>query len=117
VTSVPSFGELVSIAEAFAEKVPSDSMQVVLVSRATGVTQFVTVEENPAFQAELQQALLSSAIPLGILIWKRREGRLGASKSLFPWVQEDETACQVFDQICDEATEKVGELFEPGRIH
>ena len=109
---VPSFDELLLLVTGLLERVPCDSMQVVLVSKATGVAQFIEVADNPTLRSELRQALLSSAFPLGMLSWHRSEGKLSASKFIFPWVEEDETASQVFDQVCDEATEKVGEEFK-----
>jgi len=111
VSEVPSFDQLLQLINGLLERVPCDSMQVVLVSKATGVAQFVQVADNPNLQSELHQALLSSAIPLGVLSWQRTEGGLGASKFIFPWVEEDEVASHVFDLICQEATEKVEEQF------
>jgi hypothetical protein len=43
--------------------------------------------------------------------WERNEEGLSASKFSFPWVEEDEVAAQVFDLICQEATENVEEQF------
>ena len=111
-SDVPSFDELLQLINGLLERVPCDSMQVVLVSKATGVAQFVQVAENPSLRSELHQALLSSAIPLGMLSWQRTEGGLGVSKFIFPWVEEDEVAAQVFDLICEEATEKVEEQYK-----
>jgi hypothetical protein len=89
-------------------------MHVVLVSRATGIAQFVQVADNPSLRSELHQALLSSAIPLGVLNWEYGSEGLSASKFIFPWVEEDETASHVFDLICQEAREKVEEQFRLG---
>ena len=108
---VPSFDELLQIINGLLEGVPCDSMQLVLVSKATGVAQFVQVDDNPTLRGELHQALLSSAIPLGMLSWQSTEGGLGTSKFIFPWLAEDEVASHVFDLICQEATEKVEEQF------
>jgi hypothetical protein len=111
VSEVPSFEELLQIITGLRGRVSCDSMQVVLVSKATGVAQFIEVTDNPTLRSELHHALLSSAIPLGVLSWQRTEGGLGASKFIFPWVEEDEVAAHVFDLICQEATEKVEEQF------
>jgi hypothetical protein len=87
-------------------------MQVVLVSKATGIAQFVQVADNPNLRSELHQDLLSAAIPLGVLSWQRNEGGLGASEFVFSWVKQDKVAAHVFDLICQEATEKVEEQFK-----
>lgn len=76
------------------------------------MAQFVQVADNPSLRSELHQALLSTAIPLGVLSRQRTEGGLGASKFIFPSVKEDEVAAHVFDLICEEATEKVEEQFK-----
>ena len=110
-SEVPSFDELLQLIHGLLERVSCDSMQVVLVSKATGVAQFIEVADNPTLRSELHQALLSSAIPLGMLSWQRTEGAMSASKFIFPWVEEDEVAAHVFDLICKEATEKVEEQF------
>jgi hypothetical protein len=94
-SEVPSFDELLQLINGLLERASCDSMQVFLVSKATGVAQFVQVADNPTFQSELHQALLSSAIPLDMLSWQRNEGGLGASKFIFPWVEEDEVASNV----------------------
>ena len=48
VSEVPSFDELLQLINDLLERVPCDSMQVILVSKATGVAQFVQVDDNPA---------------------------------------------------------------------
>jgi hypothetical protein len=111
-SEVPSFDELLQLITGLLERVSCESMQVALVSKATGFAQFVQVADKPTLRAELHQALLSSAIPLGVLSWKNSDKGLSASKFIFPWVEEDETASHVFDLICQEATEKVEEQFK-----
>jgi hypothetical protein len=111
VSDVPSFDELLKLITGLLERVSSDSMQVVLVCKATGVAQFVQVADNPSLRSELHQALLSSAIPSGVLSWEYNDEGLSALKFIFPWVEEDEVASRVFDLICQEATEKVEEQF------
>ena len=112
VSDVPSFDQLLAIITGLLHRVSCDSMQVVLVSKATGVAQFVQIDENLSLRSEVHTALLSSAIPLGVLSWEYSDEGLSASKFLFPWVEEDEVACQVFDLICQEATEKFEEQFK-----
>jgi len=62
---VLSFDELIEVLLRIPEKVPCESMQLVLVSRATGVAQFVTLDENPTFRRDVQMALESASVPLG----------------------------------------------------
>ena len=77
----------------------------------TGVTQFIQAADNSTLRSELHQELLSSAISLGVLSWQRTEGGLGASKFIFPWVEEGEVAAHVFDLIREEAAGRVEETF------
>jgi hypothetical protein len=111
-SDVPSFDELLQLISGLLEKVSCELMQLVLVSKASGIAQFVQVADNPSLRSKLRQALLSSAIPLGVLTWKYGEEGLSASKFIFPLVAEDEVAAHVFDLICQEATEKVEDEFQ-----
>jgi len=78
VAEVPSFEILLQIVTELLERIPCESMQVALVSKATGAARFAQVADNPSLRSELDQALLFSAIPLGVLSWQRTEGGPGA---------------------------------------
>jgi hypothetical protein len=60
----PSFDDLMEILLRLPLRVPCESMQLVLVSRATGIAQFVDVDDNPSLRSNVQQALESLSIPL-----------------------------------------------------
>ena len=82
-------------------------MQVVLFSKPTGHSQFITLDENPNLREELEQAMRSGAMPLGVLSWERHEGGLRASKFIFPWLKETLVISQIFDDLCNEAARSV----------
>jgi len=114
---VPSFYELIEVLLRIPEKVSSESMQLVLVSRATGLAQFVTLDENPTLRRDVQKALESTSVPLGVIAWTSEVGGLTGSKMVFPWVKQDPVAVEVFDRICEEAGKNVGEVLRRRRIH
>ncbi len=89
------------------DRVPCDSMQVVLFSKPTGNAQFISLDENPNLREELEKAQQSGAIPLGVLSWERYEGGLRASKFIFPWLKETLVISQIFDDLCNEAARSV----------
>ena len=67
-------------------------MQLVLVSRATGVAQFVDVDDNPSLRSDVQTALESASVPLGVIAWTREGEGLTGSKMVLPWVEQDPVA-------------------------
>ena len=69
--------------------------------------------DNKSFPiVDVQTALESTAIPLGVIAWTKEGERLQGSKMAFPWVKQDPAASEVFERICEEAREKVGEEFQ-----
>ena len=111
-SKAPEFDELLRVVEGLGERVSCDSMQLILVSRATGLAQFISANENPNLREEMTRAIQSAAIPLGMIGWRREGNWLVATKFIFPWVKEDDAAVEVFDKICDEAAQRVGEELE-----
>ena len=84
---------------------------------ATGVAQFVTLDNEPSLRSDVQKALGSTSIPLGVIAWTREGESLTGSKMVFPWVKQDPAASEVFERICEEAGEGVGEVLERWRIN
>lgn len=70
----------------------------------------MTVDDKPSLRSDVQKTLESASVPLGVIAWTTEgEGPTG-SKMIFPWVTQDPVAVEVFDRICEEAGEKVGEV-------
>ena len=47
-----------------------------------------------------------------MLGWEVRKETVQAKNVLFPWHKDDETLQQLFDRLCDEGAESVGQEFQ-----
>ena len=75
----------------------------------TGIAQFVEVADNERLREELNAALVSRAIPLGVMCFRYQDRQIPYGRLALPWVEEDPAASEAFERICDEAEEKVNE--------
>ena len=75
---------------------------------------FVEVSEGPEFRTGLAQALREGVTAaLGLLGWELQESTLQAKRGMFPW--HDCSLRKLFDRMCEEGVERVGEEFELGQ--
>lgn len=58
------------------------------VSGVTGISQYVEITENHDFREEMRIALLSGAIPLGIMPFRYEDRRLLYGRLHLPWVEK-----------------------------
>ncbi len=86
-------------------------MRLVLAS-SQGEVRFVEVAEGPEFRAELETAMREGFQALGMLGWEVNKETVQAKNVLFPWRKDDEALCDLFDRLCDEGAESVGQEFQ-----
>ena len=98
----PGFEELIQIVRSAAAATPLEFMRLV-----QGEPRFIEVTEGPEFRREIETAFREGFQALGMLGWEVGKETVQAKNLLFPWHQDDETLCQLFDRLCDEGAESV----------
>ena len=73
----------------------------------TGLSQFVEFTGDDQFKTKLKAALGAGAMPLGILTFRFEDQQLQAGRVILPWLEKEADVVAAFDEICDEAVEKV----------
>jgi hypothetical protein len=104
-----SLDELVEIAEAVGNGLGADSIQMVLVYRETGHSKFVEFSGGEQFKVDLDQAMQAGAMLLGVLAFKFEDKQVQSGRLILPWLKDDPEVVTAFQEICDEAVQKVGE--------
>ena len=106
----PTFEQLLQVIRTLAESTDIDFVRIVLASSQD--VRFIEVTDNPELRTELQEAFQEGFLALGLLGWEVADEKVQTKAILFPWHQENETLCGLFDRLSEEAADSVREEFE-----
>lgn len=105
------FEELIQLIESLVHSTHYQFVRVVLAS-SEGRVRLIEVREGIEFRTELEEAFRQSFLALGLLGWERSEGIFEARSMIFSWYEGDNELCELFEKLCEEGVNRLGEEFE-----
>jgi hypothetical protein len=104
----PPVDAVIEVAKSVVTERPYKQVRLVMYAPDTGQTRFQRMQRG-----SLIQLRDSGYYPLGLLGWYEKEpNMLQPVAHIFPWLEEDQLAGEIFGMICDAETLRVKDLYE-----
>jgi hypothetical protein len=106
--STPSIDAVIGVAKSAASEHPYKQVRLVMYSPVSGQSRFQRLQRGAMIQLRDR-----GYYPLGLFGWYDKDQTcLQPVAHIFPWLQDDELAGEIFAMICDAETARVQDLYE-----